>query len=167
MSRYNIKYQKELKQNDYKEVSINHYREVFWNVMKDIDIAKDHCGSVVISNLINYWGLDISLEKIYSKVGRGPIFCITRYIKNLVDEFEIRPIYTRSIDKIMENINRNIPVALLLAEGPIDWHWVLAIGYRVYNGRIYIKVLDGWNRFPRYLDLMNGPLLIYGVGYEV
>jgi len=40
----------------------------------------------------------------------------------------------------------------LLAEGIVNWHWILGVGWREYSsGNFYMRIVDGWdgtaNRF--------------------
>ncbi len=49
-------------------------------------------------------------------------------------------------------IAKNRPCGILLADGIVNWHWILGVGWREYSsGNFYMRIVDGWdgtsNRF--------------------
>ena len=49
--------------------------------------------------------------------------------------------------RIRGEILQGSPVALLVAAAPLDWHWVLAMGFAEFEyGRHGLLILDNWHR---------------------
>lgn len=43
-------------------------------------------------------------------------------------------------------IGNDRPCGILLANGIVDWHWIICVGYRDYSsGGKYMRIVDGWN----------------------
>ena len=98
--------------------------------------ARNHCCATMLTNYCLYLESKGSLfpdlpraalfEKIHRFVPNGPIFSICRCLEKQKD-----------------------PAALLVAAGPLSWHWILAVGTVRILGIKYLLVITGWHRTPR------------------
>lgn len=117
---------------------------------------------------------DALFERIHSDLGNGPVFSIKRAALRLLSEngilaeaFRIRP---SDREGIIKALDRGIPLALLLRISPFNWHWVLAVGWRIQkDGAFFLEVADSWNpRSDRYLEMKGGffPGIISVTGFR-
>lgn len=132
------------------------YRDV---VTSDLPHAKNHCAATAIANLALYFANigtssavaatpQDTLRAVYQIVGNGPILFLKRRAKRYFqihgEELEMDVISRKEIPRALAHGHICV---LLLRDGLFHWHWVLAVGERVYaSGRKYIMVMDGWHR---------------------
>lgn len=139
---------------------------VTWAVMSSFnDIAKNHCGATVVTNLALYYyqrgytNLRITnvrgtFEAVHKIIGNGPVTVIAgdavKYFSNRGYTLNHSSANTQLAVKTALNNNR--PLATLLADGLLNWHWVLTVGYREYtSGDFYMQIVTGWrNGIDRY-----------------
>lgn len=98
-------------------------------------------------------------ERIHASLGNGPVFTIRKAALELLDEngiraeaFRIRP---SDREGMIRALDQGIPLALLLRISPFNWHWVLAVGWRIQEeGKFFLEVADSWNpRSDRFLEM--------------
>ncbi|MDO5028754.1 MAG: hypothetical protein Q4E36_05760 [Bacillota bacterium] len=139
------------------------------------DIAKNHCGATAATNL----GL-LYLDKVdqselfaamYEKIGQGPVILIGKKISDVFKTYGKSLCYyrTRNLEKILAGLKDNSMAILLLASGIFAWHYVMALGYRIYeDGESYLIIQDGWhkNKFF-YYKINQGSLLLAATIYKL
>ena len=130
------------------------------------EIAKNHCGAVCASNVLLWLGYRApSLIKknadpsflrnrvfstMYRIIGNGPVFTLHGSIKKGARDLGFMIMSERSSSRpdIIRSIDNGKPVALMLANGVFDWHWVLCVGYRRYpvafGGKTYLRLANSW-----------------------
>jgi hypothetical protein len=75
-----------------------------------------------------------------------------------------------SFSLIKSAINSDRPIAMLLLAGILNWHWILAVGYREYtaDSSQYVRIVDGWNNTCNKFYMINsGPLWFFGRSYQL
>ncbi len=111
--------------------------------------AKNHCCATMLTNYCLYLESKGSLfpdlpraalfEKIHRFVPNGP-----RLPLRLRDTpCSKMTVLCRCLEKQKD------PAALLVAAGPLSWHWILAVGTVRIFGIKYLLVITGWHRTPR------------------
>lgn len=159
---------------------------VDWVVTSDFSrIAKNHCAAVCLTNLAHWFaaqdpayaalavegGREETFRSVHALVGNGPVFAISGKARRWFAQKGFRLDRCRLWDAsaLQWAIRADMPCALLLVGGPLDWHWVLAVGWREYpSGEIYVRVADGWNRgADRFLPLHSRPRLVSAVAYSL
>ncbi len=102
---------------------------------------------------------DALFERIHERLGNGPVFFIRKAALGLLEEngfraetLRIRP---RDREGMIRALDQGIPLALLLRISPFNWHWVLAVGWRIQeDGTFLLEVADSWNpRSDRFLEM--------------
>ena len=103
----------------------------------------------------------ISIHKI---VGNGPVVSLKNKIKLYFSTrgYILGDNKLNSFQDIKNSIDKGYPVGLLLMRNLFDWHWIMAIGYRVYNsGEKYLRVVDGWhNTYDNFYRINYGSYCI-------
>lgn len=134
-------------------------------------LAKNHCCATMLTNYCLYLeeagilSSDLSrtalFARIHAFVPNGPIFSITRRAPRVFASLGIPASARRlpihpwdSAEKKLSVLARCIerqkgPAALLVAAGPLSWHWILAAGTARTSGRNDLLVITGWDRSPR------------------
>lgn len=160
---------------------------VDWAVTSDYPWAKNHCAAVCVTNLALWFAAqDPSLaalaesgskeetfRAVHALVGNGPVAAIAGKARRYFSQkgFRLNRRRLWGARALREALRQGRPCALLLAGGPLDWHWVLAVGWREYpSGERYVRVADGWNRgADRFLPLPGQgkpvPVLISAAAY--
>lgn len=150
-------------------------------VTTDLPYAKNHCAATAIANLALYFANigkssaisetpEKTLQSVYETVGNGPILFFkkraTRYFRK---HDEILSMHAISRAEISCAIGRGHISVLLLKDGLFHWHWVLAVGERVYaSGKRYLMVMDGWHRSrPRFLEITRRGNFAYALECEM
>ncbi len=155
-----------------------------WAVTSDFDdLAVNHCGATFVTNLAIYaarCGQEKVLTdgshratfiKIHALVGNGPVLRLAgkavAYFKSRGCDLTYRSI--SGFDQIRQAINQGHPCGLLLMNAPLDWHWVMVIGYRIYeDGLCILQIMDGWHRQTQRFYLINhGSRLIHTTEYNL
>lgn len=157
---------------------------VDWAVTSEFSqIARDHCAAVCATDLALWYAAhgpacaslsrDGSKEEtfraVHALVGNGPVPAIARHVRRYSSR-QGCPLCHSSIrgpSALQQAIGRGHPCALLLTAAPLDWHWVLAVGWRRYpDGTFYIRVMDGWHPRPdRFFQLRRRPWLVSATEY--
>lgn len=150
-------------------------------VTSDLPDAKNHCAATAIANLALYFGNvgkssalsetpEDTLRSVYEMVGNGPILFFKKRAERYFQKHgEILSMHAISRAEISSAMGRGHISVLLLKDGLFRWHWVLAIGERVYDsGRKYLMVMDGWHRSrPRYLEITRRGNFVYALECEM
>ncbi len=147
------------------------------------DIAKNHCGAVLVNNLaiyfenIGYRDLMVNKNKretfveIHKIVGNGPVLYLDKKIKLFfsIRGYKIKSERISSFEQIQKAISNKEPLSLLLMSNPLDWHWVMVVGCRKYSsGQEYLRILDGWNNtYNKFYKLNHGSYCILKTGYKI
>ena len=133
--------------------------------------ARNHCCATMLTNYCLYLESKGSLfpdlpraalfEKIHRFVPNGPIFSITKRAPKVFASLEISsaayrlPLRLRDTPCSKMTVlcrcleKQKDPAALLVAAGPLSWHWILAVGTVRIFGIKYLLVSTGWHRTPR------------------
>lgn len=150
-------------------------------VTSDLPHAKNHCAATAIANLALYLANigkssavaatpEETLESVYEMVGNGPILFFKkraeRYFRKHGEILLMSAISRAEISSALED---GRILVLLLRDGLFRWHWVLAVGERVYvSGKRYIMVMDGWHRSrPRFLEIERRGNFVYALECEM
>jgi hypothetical protein len=148
-------------------------------------IAKDHCGATAATNIALYYTQDgyTNLKKnnstydtfvdLHSRIGNGPV---SQFSSDLMSYA-----YSRGYSMTYSNINffsglktataDDHPCGVLVANSPLDMHWVVSVGWREYNtGSEYIRIVTGWDdssNAANYFSLWGDPLVMSVTEYEL
>ncbi|MDO5037499.1 MAG: hypothetical protein Q4E37_04260 [Tissierellia bacterium] len=131
-------------------------------------LAKNHCGATAATNLALVYLEGAQPGPLFlafhQKIGNGPVIFMERKIQAVFRDLG-QPLHyqrTRDPKRILAGLQEGTPAILLLARGLLAWHYVLALGYRVYpRGEVYLMVHDGWHREAlRFYQLNQGSLLL-------
>ena len=159
------------------------YKDIEWAVMyKFNDIANNHCAATLITNLCIYFQkqgysgllIDNSIRKtfeyIHQVVGNGPVFTTAKAAKRYFAKcgylLNYRMIY--NYESIKEAIDLGMPIGILLAEKPFEWHWVLGVGYLESSDKKFIWIINAWQNSDDSLYMLNhGSKFISAVKYSV
>lgn len=158
---YNFIEKENMPKDNYISNTITRVKSVDWiTTGYTYDLADNHCGATAVVNLALYFDklgynkLKINNSKmdtfksVYKIVGDGPVLTIYRGARKYFRErgYKLCKSKIDSFNEIKNAIDNNYIVGILLSNGILDWHWVLAIGYREYeNGDIYMRIINGWD----------------------
>lgn len=141
----------------------------------------NHCGCVAVANLSLYYQHIGEISQAttplgafmwaYPFVGNGPKMTIAPEAKAFMYDrsgltLNYSSVYTMS--GYEDAIKNNHPLGLLLADGIVEWHWILGVGYRTYidSGDLYLRIVDGWhNKANRYYKPGSGSLWFSATEY--
>lgn len=147
------------------EKEISDLKDFKWNITKTYStVAKNHCGAILVANLYNYYfnDTDVFLD-VFKIVKNGPVLFLTFKAKRFFNQYNLKldskMLFTNKA--IIKSINLNHPIALLLKKSLFNWHWVLCIGYRQYQDKLYLKIIDGWSKTYKYYLINDKSLLVY------
>lgn len=134
------------------------------------DLAVNHCCAAMVTNYLLYL---ISLGKypassprdlfvrVHRFVRNGPILSIRRNVPRAFAAMQVPagvrklPIHFSTPASRKEQVlisclqNEKCPAALLVAAGPLSFHWILAVGTVEYQNQRYLLVVTGWHRAPQ------------------
>ena len=123
-------------------------------------IAKNHCGATAVTNFALYFAnrgysnLKINSSvydtfvAVHKIVGNGPVMTIADKAKEYFSDrgYTLKTSSVGSFSGIQTAIGNDRPCGILLANGIVDWHWIICVGYRAYNsGGNYMRIVDGWH----------------------
>ena len=167
---YGFEYSEEIPFGHFTEIKIPVALERVATTSEFWELANNHCACVCTMNIslimrrhhigdINKCRLGNDRTELFKSihriVGNGPVIFykpkLNRFLKKKGSKIRAVPI--TDIKDIEESLKKRIPVAMLVNAGITHWHWIVVIGIRKYvDGRIYLNILDGWNkRIDRYL----------------
>jgi hypothetical protein len=146
------------------------------------DTAKNHCAAVCLTNLtaalsavtgrqlLENGSPQETFSIYHDMVGNGPVASISgawsRYGKQRGLQLRSRPV--RNFADVQAAISMGHPCAILLTDGPLQWHWVTVTGWAEGEGHYTLRIHDGWNlRDDRYYDLSSRPMWITGREYYI
>ena len=183
---YGFEYSKEIPFGHFTEIKIPVAEERVATTSEFSELANNHCACVCTMNVSlimrrHHFG-DINrcrfgnnrvelFKDIHKYVGNGPVIFykpkLNRFLKKKGSKIRAFPV--TDIKEIEESIKKKIPVAMLVNAGITLWHWVVVIGIRKYiDGRIYLNILDGWNRrIDRYLGFKGRETFIRALKPEM
>lgn len=132
---------------------------VNWVSTDDLSYGDRHCGATAVTNLALYFAsqgyTDLMLESeydtfvaVYDVVGHGPKATIADEAKEYFSDrgHTLKSSSIGTLSGVKTAIKRDRPCAFLLADGIVEWHWILAVGYREYeSGETYMRIVDGWS----------------------
>ena len=171
---------------NFREVKISGTHFPIRSTANFAQLAKNHCGATQTFNLSELYMTrhpqnhelaelkklnDLEHFKlIHAYVPNGPVVFLARRIKRFFHDIGLDFKY-RKISKtnIKQSLDNDKPVALLLADGLANWHWVLAIGYRIYpDGTLYLQLIDNHkNSTDSYYRINKGSWLAHACEYEL
>lgn len=143
------------------------------------NIAHNHCGAVLATNLWVHslpYPLPVSEQVAYFKIihsyiGDGPVVCLESKIRRFLkrEKQSLATYRTKNQQEIKASLQLGLPLALLLAKDPLNWHWVMAVGYREYkDGTLYLQVVTGWHQKAVYYYPINQTSkLVLSKAYEI
>lgn len=139
------------------------------------NLAKNHCGATAATNLGHYYIRDLDLDflfkKFHNEIGNGPVFFISKKIQRTFKDLgkDLEYFSTRNVNEIKAALDQNHMGIFLLANGLFDWHYVVALGYRLYeNGDFYLIIMDGWTKDrKRFYKINSGSLLLTASFYTL
>lgn len=153
-----------------------------WVVTGDFnDIANNHCGATAVTNLALYFsskgysGLKKGSNRdtfiaVHNVVGDGPKMTIAGDAKTYFSNsgYSLNHSSIGTYDSYKKAIRAERPCGILLANGIVDWHWILGVGYRHYftGDQQYMRIMDGWNRdVNRFYRPASGSLWVSATEY--
>ncbi len=133
------------------------------------DIAKNHCAATAVTNFALYFAnrgySKLKIDTVYDTfvavhkiVGNGPVMTIADKAKKYFSNrgYTLKTKAADDFPSIITAVNNDRPSGILLANGIVDWHWVICIGYRVYDsGGNYMRIVDGWHDTINMYYLIN------------
>ena len=143
------------------------------------DFGNNHCGTVCVSNLALYFenagkiNTNATGEGVFiwahQYVGNGPNPTIASAAKDFFADMGYNLNYQTcsTTDSYKTAISASNPCGILLANGIVDWHWILGVGWRQYSsGELYFRIVDGWNDTAnRFYRPYSGSLWISATRY--
>lgn len=156
---------------------------VSWVITSDFgDIANNHCGATAVTNLAMYFSKNgfPKLKKesnrdtfiaVHNIVGDGPVITIADKAEEYFTDcgYTLNYDSISTYDELKKAIRKDKPCGILLAEGIVEWHWILGVGYRIYvemEDEKYIQIMDGWNRnVNRFYKPYSGSLWVSATAY--
>lgn len=123
-------------------------------------IAQNHCGATAVTNFALYFAnrgysnLKINSSvydtfvAVHDIVGNGPVMTIADKAKTYFSNrgYTLNTSSVGDFSGIKTAIGNDRPCGILLANGIVDWHWIICVGYRDYSsGGKYMRIVDGWN----------------------
>ena len=139
--------------------SIN-YKDINWVKTRDLKHGINHCGATAVTNIVLYFAnkgyTNLKADKseydtfteIHKRIKNGPVVNIANKTKQYFSERGYRLKYSKvsSFDSFRMAIDKDRPCAVILSASLFNWHWILAVGWRIYDsGEKYIQIVDGWN----------------------
>lgn len=136
------------------------YKEINWVKTRDLSYGINHCAAAAATNITLYYAsLGYSnlikdnstyhtFVEIHKRIKNGPVISIASKIRQYFNKngYELHYSKLGSFDNLKKAIGKKRPCALILSSALINWHWILAVGWRVYDsGEKYIQIVDGWN----------------------
>lgn len=157
--------EEQLPKGDFVEKNLS-FDEISWAKTGDYQkIARNHCGTVLISNIVIFSHFRASgkvlsqadRDEVFSRahklVGNGPVAFTKRAIKEILSirNYKTGSSHLWTFEDIKSSLDCGKPVSLLLTKAPLDWHWVLGLGYREYqNGEKFMRLVTGWQDSDSY-----------------
>lgn len=140
---------------------INKAASTDWATTGEFDsIAKNHCGATAVTNLALYYAnrgySDLKINSsvydtfvaVHKIVGNGPVMTIAGQTKEYFSDrgYTLKYSSANTFSEIKMAIKSDHPCGILLANGIVDWHWIICVGYRAYDsGNNYMRIVDGWH----------------------
>lgn len=133
------------------------------------EIAENHCAATAVTNFALYFAnrghsnlkIDTvyrTFEAVHKIVGNGPVMTIADEAKEYFSDhgYTLKTSSIGSFSGIITAVTNERPSGILLANGIVDWHWVICVGYRSYDsGDNYMRIVDGWNDTINRFYLIN------------
>lgn len=135
-------------------------------------LAKNHCAAIMLMNICLYYGYGTNSRSqlfvnIHKVVGNGPVIFIEkkarRAFRNISASIDIKRI--KGPSKMKEALDNKYPLGILITDKRLHMHWIMAVGYSIYQGQLYLHIIDGWNRDRIRLLKIGGPGKILRVFY--
>jgi len=140
----------------YSSKTITNASSTSWITTSDTShLADNHCGATVSTNIALYYAtrgyrnLKINnseintFKAVHKIIGNGPVMMIAGGTKQYFQDRGYS-LSSSSVDNffgIKSAADNNQIQGILLANGIVSWHWILALGYRQYNsGGNYMRI---------------------------
>ncbi|MBO5564040.1 MAG: hypothetical protein J5935_00285 [Lachnospiraceae bacterium] len=125
--------------------------------------AKNHCAAVCATNLVTYAlqknpnltkgtpfaekdGKHTLFMALHHAIGNGPVLFFDTKLRRFFDNgfgkrygLRMQSQAVHGFEEIKRALDADCPCVLLLANDLFHWHWVLAVGYRIYEGQDYLE----------------------------
>lgn len=146
-------------------------------------LAKNHCGATAATNIALYYAtrgysnlktnnskID-TFKAVHKLIGNGPVMMIADGTKQYFQNrgYSLSSSSVSNFSGVKSAADDNQIQGVLLADGLVTWHWILAVGYRQYSsGGNYMRVVDGWhNTIDTYYKINSGSSWISATRYWV
>ena len=136
-------------------------------------IAKNHCGVISVLNLALYFNeigyknlLDNDIDKtfndIYKIIKNGPVLRLDSKAKKYfkAKKYNLNSKRIKGFDQIKKSIDLNHPCIMLLMKNPFSWHYCVVVGYRIYEDKKYVEVIDNWHTTSRFYMLNKESIVV-------
>lgn len=158
------------------------YKGINWVKTGDLKYGKNHCATTTGTNIILYfyhlgfWDLlekdeENTFSEFYKIVGNGPIIFLARKLKRYFKDRAYNLKYKRysSFENVKDALNKNRPCSVLLSASLLNWHWIMAIGWREYeSGEKYIQIVDSWTKNDyRFYKVKKSGIIISSTEYWI
>lgn len=150
----------------YETQSLN-MKPIRWATTGDFQkAAYNHCGAVFVTNLALYFdqlgykdlqvndSMSDTFAVVHQIVGNGPVALLAGKAQTYFAGrgYLLKSRRVGTLRRLKLAIANQHPLGILLAQGWVDWHWILVVGWRQYStGETYLRIVDGWhpteNRF--------------------
>lgn len=158
------------------EENIIDYKGLNFAEMKNFNsFAKNHCGATFVTNLAAFFehkgydgllvngSLEETFKLVHSKIGNGPIMFVApkarAYFKSRGYDLKYRSLW--GFKEAKDAIKRGNPLAILLAENPISWHWVMGLGTLETGKSQLFRVMNAWENTGDRYYLVNNRALFF------
>lgn len=137
------------------------------NITSNFPEAKKHCASVTSANIEEILNGNACYPDHYKKIGNGPVISFNRKTKQIMKNLNYENKFINKLDFIKNSIDQDKLVSLLLMRTPLDWHWILCIGYIEYEDKsIVLRIFDNWSNKIRYYIPNKGSKIISATAYH-
>ncbi len=168
----------------YSSKTITNASSTSWITTSDTShLADNHCGATASTNIALYYAnrgysnLKINNSKIdtfkavHKIIGNGPVMMIAGGTKQYFQDrgYSLSSSSVSDFSGIKSAADNNQIQGILLADGIVSWHWILAVGYRQYNsGGNYMRIVNGWdNTIDVFYKINSGSAWISATKYWV
>lgn len=153
------------------------YDDISWATTGEyVDMAKNHCGAVLVTNLALFFASngfsdviiddskDKTFEAVHKIVGNGPIINVAKKAKQYFYErgYSLEHKNLEGFEDIKDAIANNHPLGVLLSSGFFSWHWIMVIGWTQHNSEEkfienYLRIIDSfYDTADRYYQINFG-----------
>ena len=132
----------------------------------------NHCAFTTATNIMKMMGFDeVSFDEVYSHIRSGPVLFmeprVKKIIRNRKTSVNIKRKYFPKTMDMVKAIDQGHITAMLLVESVKSAHWVIAKGYAISMGEIYLKVFTNWYHEARYYKVNEGSKAVMSLEFFI